>query len=621
VFTIRRPARFQNRRLAQLVLPLAVVVPLVWFGAEWIGQINVAELSESLRELSTGQWLCGLVATLVAYVAAAAQERAIVAHLGLRPEPRRARGAAMAAAAVAQTVGFGPFVGAVVRRRLLPSLSVGQSFAISAGITLAFFAGLSLLTLGAAAFGPETGYRGEARIALVAVLLAGVALCSVSGPTILGLRRPGGLTLLRLGAWVSLDCLALCLAFWALLPATARPDLLMLLPAFLLGLGAGLASGCPAGAGPFEATMALHLPGLEGHDLLASLLAFRFVAYALPALCGGVWSLLGPSLLEPEAEAALAPVPPLAERDLGALARAEVQLVRQGDLGLVGCRRGLVWASRAMTGSRLFLGQPLSSSDHATSASNSLAAARELTAREALWPLLYKAEPRLAAAARATGWAVLPVAREAVLDPARFHTSGSALARLRRKLRAAEKAEVVVEWPDILPFAEMEAVSDIWVRRMGGERGLSMGRWARDYVAGQRVALARDASGRLLAFVTFHASLREWALDLMRSRDDAPDGTLYALVVAAVRQAAAEEVPRLSLAAVPESSFGLSGLPARWARRLTRASCGLDQFKQAFAPRWERRYIAAPGRVRLALGAVELALAIRPRPRPGAGAG
>jgi phosphatidylglycerol lysyltransferase len=321
-------------------------------------------------------------------------------------------------------------------------------------------------------------------------------------------------------------------------------------------------------------------------------------------------------LLGRETEATLTPAVPLSERELRALPWAEAQLVRQGDLALLESRRGQVWVSRAMGISRLFLGQPLASNGRTGTASESLAAAQDLADREALWPLLYKVAPRLAAAARAAGWTVLPVAREAVLDPIRFNTSGSAFARLRRKLRAAEKAGVVVEWPSTLPFAEMKFVSDAWVRRMGGERGLSMGRWARDYVAGQRVALARDASGQLVAFVTFHAGAHEWTLDLMRSQDEMPDGTLYLLVTIALRQAAAEGIPRLSLAAVPEETFGLSGPPARWARRLTQAWRGLDQFKEAFNPRWERRYIAAPGRAGLAGGVIELALGIRPQTRP-----
>jgi phosphatidylglycerol lysyltransferase len=103
----------------------------------------------------------------------------------------------------------------------------------------------------------------------------------------------------------------------------------------------------------------------------------------------------------------------------------------------------------------------------------------------------------------------------------------------------------------------------------------------------------------------------EWTLDLMRSGAETPDGTLYLLVAAALRQAGVEGVPRLSLAAVPEATFGLRGPLARLAGRLTHTSHGLEQFKQAFHPRWERRYIAAPGRIRLVFGAGELALAIR----------
>ncbi|TNC52335.1 hypothetical protein FHG66_01990 [Rubellimicrobium rubrum] len=300
MFTISRHRRRQVSFVARLAIPVAVLAVLVWLGGEQVMQINVMDLSDSLRDLSAAQWLCSLAATLAAYIAAAAQERAVMAHLELRPEPRRAFGAAMAAAAVAQTVGFGPVVGAIVRKRLLPCLSLPQSFAVSAGITLAFFAGLALLALGAVAFGPETGTRGEARAALVAVALIGAGLCALPARTMFGLRKPGGSTVMRLAAWIFVDCLALCLAFWSLLPSAVRPDFLVLLPTFLLGLGAGLASGSPAGVGPFEAAMALHLPGLDAHDLLASLLAFRFVAYALPALCGGVWALLGPSLLTRE---------------------------------------------------------------------------------------------------------------------------------------------------------------------------------------------------------------------------------------------------------------------------------------------------------------------------------
>jgi uncharacterized membrane protein YbhN (UPF0104 family) len=128
-----------------VLLPVVVLGAVLWLGAEELARINVPDFVESLGALSAGQWRSGLAATLLAYLAPAGQERAVVAHLGLRPELRRAQRVALATAAVAQTVGFGHVVGPVVCQRLLPGLSMTQSFAISAGITLAFFAGLAFL--------------------------------------------------------------------------------------------------------------------------------------------------------------------------------------------------------------------------------------------------------------------------------------------------------------------------------------------------------------------------------------------------------------------------------------------------------------------------------------------
>ncbi len=591
-------------------LPLAAVATSLWLGAAELLELSLSDLWASLRRLSALQWAGSLAATALAFLAVAGQERAVVAHLGLRPEPRRARAAAMAAAAIGQALGFGPVVGAIVRQRLLPEITAAQSFAISATITLAFFLGLTVLVLASAALVPGLPYRIEATLALIGIVVAGVALYARSGPAPFGLRKPGGLTLLRLGLWLTLDCLALCLAFWLLLPAGGQPDYLLLLPVFLVGLGLGLASGSPAGAGPFEAAMALHLPGLDPHDLVASLLAFRCASCAVPALCGAAWALVGPALVGSGRGPSLAPVGPLPDGQLRTLARAEAQLVRQGSLGLVSSWRGELWVSRALAGSRLFLGDPLQLGGQLTRTRTMILGALDLSRREARQPCLYKVGPRTAATARAMGWSVLPVAREAVLDPSRFQPSGAPFARLRRKLRLAEKAGVRVSMAGPLPFGEMEAVAAEWAGRHGGERGVSMGCWARPYVEGQRVVLARDGQGRLLAFVTFHACVAEWTLDLIRSRDEVPDGTLFLLVCAAIEEAARKGVERLSLAAVPEKGFGLPGVAGRWACRLTRSSQGLHQFKSAFCPRWERRYLAAPHVLALVLGAGEAAQAI-----------
>ena len=75
------------------------------------------------------------------------------------------------------------------------------------------------------------------------------------------------------------------------------------------------------------------------------------------------------------------------------------------------------------------------------------------------------------------------------------------------------------------------------------------------------------------------------------------------------------EVAELSLAAVPEAGFGLSGPLGQVVRRATQGSVGLAQFKSAFAPRWRPLYVAAPSRLALLIGGLEVARAVlRPAP-------
>ena len=103
----------------------------------------------------------------------------------------------------------------------------------------------------------------------------------------------------------------------------------------------------------------------------------------------------------------------------------------------------------------------------------------------------------------------------------------------------------------------------------------------------------------------------------MRFVPTAPDGTIYAMITHALEMARWLEVAEVSLAAVPDPAFGLSGPMARIVRRATRGSVGLAQFKSAFAPAWRPIYVAAPSRLALVIGGLEVARAILwPAPLP-----
>ncbi len=369
------------------------------------------------------------------------------------------------------------------------------------------------------------------------------------------------------------------------------------------------------------------LPDLPQEPLLAAVIAYRGLYYALPALIGGMVLLRGPMLRGARGRTAPAlmtlarapHLPFLLDAVIDRAPRAEAALLRHGRLGVLGDGAGRPIAMAAETGQALvLLCDPL---QRGANPARVLALAQAAARTRFLTPVLYKAGPRLAAAARGAGWLVLPVAEEAWLDPRRFTPAGAARRQLRRKLRQAEAAGVTTSAPgpaDALPLAEMDAIARAWAGAHGGERGFSMGGWHPDTLGWARVVLAHDRAGRLVGFVTLHSNAREHTLDLMRSAPDAPDGTMHRLVAEAIAGAARDGVARLSLAAVPRAPRAADPLPIRSLRaRLDRDSgaAGLRQFKASFAPHWEPLYAAAPSATGLALGALDLAREIA-RPDP-----
>ena len=222
----------------------------------------------------------------------------------------------------------------------------------------------------------------------------------------------------------------------------------------------------------------------------------------------------------------------------------------------------------------------------------------------------------MAARARAAGLAVLPVAREAWLDPQDFRLEVPARAGLRRKLRRAAGAGVTAGFDARPDWAALATVNAAWAAAHGGEYGFSMGRFDPAYCAGQQVVVARQGE-RVVGFATFHMATISgkggWTLDLLRPAPAAPEGTAQLLVTAGIAAAQAAGATRLSLAAVPiGSAVDELGAVARLGRRLAPGAMpGLQQFKAGFAPEWRRLYIVAPSRLALALVGWEIWCAVR----------
>lgn len=574
------------------LLPVVALAASAAILGQELGHVDARDISAAMASVPVGAWALSLAATAASFLAVGMYDALFHAWLDTGVRMRRAARTGAAAIALAQTLGFGLVTGTLARWRALPEVSLSQAFAVTNYVSFSFMAALGTLSaLALALVNPHM--PGASVFAAVGVAAAVVAaLLSFAPFGVLPVRMPPLRLMARLIVLTAIDTGFATLALWVLLPGEAQPAFGHLGAAFLLALGAGFISGTPGGIGPFEVCLVALLPDVPEPELIAAILAFRMVYYALPA-CIAILALARPKP---------------ARRDLPG--RVPFSAVRRAEAGLTqlpGHRLvpvGDVLAVTADAGPvRVAIGDPICGEAFTP---DRIAALSRSADRTSLWPALYKVGARSAAAARHSGWQVMSVGEESWVDPQVFRLDGPERRQLRRKVRQAEGAGIRIDASGRLPTRAMQAVADEWARRSGGERGFSMGRFEPGYLDGQRVFLAWQGP-RLVAFATFHVSAREWTLDLMRSADDIPNGVMHALVARAIRDAARCGIARLSLAAMPLDAP--KGPIAPLARRPEAA--GLRRFKTSFAPRTETLYLAAPNRALLALAAASILISIR----------
>ena len=607
-----------GKQMLPLVLTLAIGL-IVWNRAQ---ALDFAAISASIAATRPDQWVLALIATLGSFWAVGQYDRVLHAQLGTGISSRSARLSGMSAIGLSQFLGFGALTGTLIRWRMLPELTLWQAARLSAAVALSFLAGWAVVAACAVLiFQPDIAWMKTLATGAVA-LCAMMGAMSVYPPAPLArLPWPSLRTMGTVVGLAALDTVLAGIALYILLPPELALALGQTVSAYLFSLGAGIVGSTPGGVGPFEATMVALLPQVPLEPLLGAVIAFRVVYYLIPAAVAALMIAIGPRASnlskEPKLEKTIASpyLDPATEVQLFAAPRAEAGLLRTRDFSLLKSAQGRALGIAAPVGQSLvMLSDPLPARacPSETREALSLAAARRYR-----MPAMYKCGARMAASARRAGWRVLPTAEEAWLKPADFSLEGSKLRQLRRVLRKAEEAEIVVrDGQRDLPLDDMDRIAAEWSRARGGERGFSMGTYDRDYINCQRVFLAYRG-GDLVAFISLHESRAEMTLDLMRSGAQAPDGTIQLLIVAAIRAAAKQGCPRLSLAAVPFTGDDRSALLRRLRQRVGQKSgaAGLRRFKAAFNPRWETLYMAAPSRLSLAVAAMDVLRRITAPPR------
>lgn len=518
--------------IRHLKVVFAIAFMLVCGALFWrqVQGISPAEIGAALTAIPLWAWGAACLATLTSFIAVGQYDAIWHKALGHDIAPNRARATGMAAIAIGQTIGFGTVTSGLVRWHLLSGRSIAAISALSIAVSLSFLACWAVLGLGAATALGLVPPLLIAGFVVLALLLSPLLRPYLQNHTA-KLRNAPQLLLVS-----AFDVALAGVALWVLIPDAPLALLPTLMAAYCLALGNGLISNAPGGVGAFDLTLITLLPSIPEAPMVAGLLAFRVVYYLIPAC-------------------------------LAAAAMAAVQLRRMRKPG----------HSYRATRQHLFGTVQLDA--RATTALHSTGYG---------FHALYKCNARLAATARARGWTVRLISRDAILNPQTWTDSGSTTRQLRRKLRQATKANVTITQPSTLPQPALAQIAQQWARNHGGELGYAMSRFHPATLHPETTFLIWHGT-HLCGFITISKQGGTWTLDLIRNLPNSPHGAIQLAITHAIDALKARGQTRFSLGAVPIGPDGcvITALTMR-------GKGGLTRFKDAFAPTWEPRYHASP---------------------------
>jgi phosphatidylglycerol lysyltransferase len=617
--------------LAQVGRPYARNLPMLaiglWFAWLLVGRLQGYDLAAAkiaLSDIRAWQWIGASLASAISFVAVAGYDVVTLRALGIRVSTNIAMRTGFVATSLAQLVGLGLASGSLARWRILDParLSLWQASILTIAVTTGFLATAAVFAAFAALLWLPIPPLWMAVCVAVLLAFGAMIVLSVLRPKwiILGrnLAWPRLITILHLSGLSLIDMGFAAFAFWLLFPPDMGISLLTLLPVFLLATGVGILSGVPGGVGPFELTCLAFLSLESQAPLLAAIFGFRVVYYLLPGIIGFI-ILAKTELCRKKCDVNILTetrrtqrLPKVVKLLADQADRAEARLIESQEFDWIMHPSEQAYLLVSVAGNSLIaLSDPVG--DRACWG-DLIARLRTEASAQNLTPVLYKCGAGLADCARDFGLSPHLIGQEAWLDPQFFTLEGRAKRGLRRKLKSATEAGLRFELcdNDTLPLRQMQEVSDQWAARRGGARGFSMGRFRQNNTNQYRFYLAWQG-GRLVGFVGLWHTDNEVALDLMRSVNEAPCGTMHALVYTAIKDAASQNCHRFSLASVPFSGLDeAASVPEKFCRWLHRTqntnhgAKGLYQFKQSFRPNWEPRFLASTHALSAAIAGIDI---------------
>lgn len=630
------------KRAAKIAVFAAIIGPVFYLLIEHLNEMDRAQIASSMRAIPLQAIAISGLFTAISLYGVARYDLLAIKQLGYQVPQKRAIQGGFVAVSLGQTLGFGLLVGAFARWRFYRSFGVSLKDAglVSALVAGGFLIGFALILSVTALIDPsglstmtgaETGF---VRIIAACGLLAFLGLVGLSftqvGCTAFGLslRAPKIKVLCSQVMLAAVDVIPAAAALWILLPAEGGPSLMLVIPVFLTALGVGLVSNTPGGLGVLELACLMALPVMPPEQLVAALITYRAIYFGLPAVIAVAMLVAREVFARDRSDRDITSrvtksehiIPQAVLRILETSARADANLALLGDKRFVvsDCGRGFIMY-RISGNSLVALGDPVGDPAVWTR----LVAKLERVAQQKMLVLsFYKIGAEFGRWLASKGRTTTHIASDAIVDVTAFSLEGSSKRELRRKLKSAAKAsvEIICHAPGEAPLLHYERINQAWSAAKGGERGFSMGKFDHDYLC-KFICLEAKAGAKPLGFMSLWQSGdgTEWSLDVMRLLDDAPDGTMHALVAQAIELAKAAGAARFSLCAVP-----LAGVeaPRNALERIVsyvytakpnwHGSTGLYRFKNAFRPEWTPVYGAAPGYLASALAALDVFKLVQP---------
>lgn len=209
------------------------------------------------------------------------------------------------------------------------------------------------------------------------------------------------------------------------------------------------------------------------------------------------------------------------------------------------------------------------------------------------------------------GFQFLQVGEEAIVDLKTFSLKGKSNQNLRTALNKLSKSgyAVQVHQPQISDelLQQLKPISDEWLKdKQGAEKQFSIGWFDTGYLRECLIGAMYNPEREAVAFISMMSSYHqsEVTVDLMRYRNNLPNGTMEYLFVSVLQYLQQQGWQRFNFSLSPLAGVGEAPNSKRAEKALHYLSNhlnqfynfqGLHNFKEKFHPQWEPRYLAYPG--------------------------